>query len=472
MGKTQSRAATLERGQAQRELLPSDYHAGLENFGNTCYCNSVLQALYSCVPFRQAIISYRNKDATSPNLLHALGDLYYRMGAKKRRAALQPKQFHALLREDNEIYNNTMQQDAQEFINYLLNRLTELVLEDQGISAESVSRGSGETPKTWVQDIFEGTLTNELKCLTCESVTTLNESFLDLSVDVTQNCSLTSCLRNFSSTETLCDDQKYQCETCCSKQEGQKRFVQREALLHIRTLCVAHCASDVAVLKRHEATPLCYCTRLRISKLPNVLAIHLKRFKYSYKLNNMQKLSWRVVHPVELRLVNVTEEAENAERIYDLFAIVIHIGQHLSRGHYISMVKSGEHWLLYDDDRVEQMSEYDLEVFFGHTELQSSNNRNSETAYLLFYQARDCDVNVLNTSAQRSVPASNNSTLSRNFAEKENHAAENEDGSKEKLKGGRRRRGKKSKASKENATASGSSPVPPAVPEENEVAES
>eukprot|EP00730_Choanoeca_flexa_P018810 TRINITY_DN9165_c0_g1_i4.p1 TRINITY_DN9165_c0_g1~~TRINITY_DN9165_c0_g1_i4.p1 ORF type:complete len:435 (+),score=76.98 TRINITY_DN9165_c0_g1_i4:196-1500(+) len=434
MGKTQSRAATLERGQAQRELLPSDYHAGLENFGNTCYCNSVLQALYSCVPFRQAIISYRNKDATSPNLLHALGDLYYRMGAKKRRAALQPKQFHALLREDNEIYNNTMQQDAQEFINYLLNRLTELVLEDQGISAESVSRGSGETPKTWVQDIFEGTLTNELKCLTCESVTTLNESFLDLSVDVTQNCSLTSCLRNFSSTETLCDDQKYQCETCCSKQEGQKR--------------------------------------LRISKLPNVLAIHLKRFKYSYKLNNMQKLSWRVVHPVELRLVNVTEEAENAERIYDLFAIVIHIGQHLSRGHYISMVKSGEHWLLYDDDRVEQMSEYDLEVFFGHTELQSSNNRNSETAYLLFYQARDCDVNVLNTSAQRSVPASNNSTLSRNFAEKENHAAENEDGSKEKLKGGRRRRGKKSKASKENATASGSSPVPPAVPEENEVAES
>jgi ubiquitin carboxyl-terminal hydrolase 9/13 len=31
---------------------------GLENFGNTCYCNSVLQALYACQPFREFVESY------------------------------------------------------------------------------------------------------------------------------------------------------------------------------------------------------------------------------------------------------------------------------------------------------------------------------------------------------------------------------------------------------------------------------
>lgn len=29
--------------------------------------------------------------------------------------------------------------------------------------------------------------------------------------------------RDFSNTETLCSEQKYYCETCCSKQEAQKR---------------------------------------------------------------------------------------------------------------------------------------------------------------------------------------------------------------------------------------------------------
>ena len=35
-----------------------------------------------------------------------------------------------------------------------------------------------------------------------------------------QNTSVTSCLRNFSSTETLCSDNKFQCDTCSTKQEA------------------------------------------------------------------------------------------------------------------------------------------------------------------------------------------------------------------------------------------------------------
>ena len=51
------------------------------------------------------------------------------------------------------------------------------------------------------------------------------EDFLDLSVEVEQNTSITHCLQAFSNTETLCSECKYYCEVCCSKQEAQKRWV-------------------------------------------------------------------------------------------------------------------------------------------------------------------------------------------------------------------------------------------------------
>ena len=43
---------------------------------------------------------------------------------------------------------------------------------------------------------------------------------------------------------------------------------------------------------------------MRIKQLPNVLAVHLKRFKYHERLQRHKKLSWRVAHPTELRLFN------------------------------------------------------------------------------------------------------------------------------------------------------------------------
>ena len=44
--------------------------------------------------------------------------------------------------------------------------------------------------------------------------------------------------------------------------------------------------------------------RMRVKKLPRILALHLKRFKYMEHLNRYTKLSYRVVFPLELRLFN------------------------------------------------------------------------------------------------------------------------------------------------------------------------
>ena len=47
-----------------------------------------------------------------------------------------------------------------------------------------------------------------------------------------------------------------------------------------------------------------FFSRMRVKKLPHILALHLKRFKYMEQLNRYTKLSYRVVFPLELRLFN------------------------------------------------------------------------------------------------------------------------------------------------------------------------
>jgi len=207
----------------------------------------------------------------------------------------------------------------------------------------------GEKNHTWINDIFQGILTSETRCLNCETVTSKDEDFFDLSIDVDQNTSITSCLRNFSSTETLCSDNKFKCDTCSSYQEAHKR--------------------------------------MRVKRLPTILALHLKRFKYVEQYNRHIKVSHRVVFPLELRLFNTSDDAVNPDRMYDLVAVVIHCGSGPNRGHYISIVKSHGFWLIFDDDIVDKIDPSTIEDFYGlTTDIQKS----SETGYILFYQSRDC----------------------------------------------------------------------------------
>ena len=68
---------------------------------------------------------------------------------------------------------------------------------------------------------------------------------------------------------------------------------------------------------------------MKIKKLPNVLALHLKRFKYQEDVQKYIKLAYRVAFPFELRLFNTVDDAEDPDRLYELFAIVVHIGTYV-----------------------------------------------------------------------------------------------------------------------------------------------
>ena len=67
---------------------------------------------------------------------------------------------------------------------------------------------------------------------------------------------------------------------------------------------------------------------MRVKKLPMILALHLKRFKYMEQLHRYTKLSYRVVFPLELRLFNTSGDAVNLDRMYDLVAVVVHCGRY------------------------------------------------------------------------------------------------------------------------------------------------
>ncbi|THG11486.1 hypothetical protein TEA_011194 [Camellia sinensis var. sinensis] len=250
--------------------------------------------------------------------------------------------------------------DAHEFLNYLLNELVD-ILEKESHAAKSDpetsspsemvangpttihANGAQKEPLvTWVHKNFQGILTNETRCLRCETVTARDETFLDLSLDIEQNSSITSCLKNFSSTETLNAEDKFFCDKCCSLQEAQKR--------------------------------------MKIKKPPHILVIHLKRFKYIEQLGRYKKLSYRVVFPLELKLSNTVEDAD-AE--YSLFAVVVHVGSGPNHGHYVSLVKSHNHWLFFDDDNVEMIDESAVQTFFGSAQEYSSN---TDHGYILFYE--------------------------------------------------------------------------------------
>ena len=119
---------------------------------------------------------------------------------------------------------------------------------------------------------------------------------------------------------------------------------------------------------------------MKIKKAPHILVIHLKRFKYIEQLGRYKKLSYRVVFPMELKISSTSDDVDTE---YSLFAVVVHVGSGPNHGHYVSLVKSHNHWLFFDDENVEMVEESTLQTFFGSSHEYSGN---TDHGYILFYE--------------------------------------------------------------------------------------
>jgi ubiquitin carboxyl-terminal hydrolase 9/13 len=310
------------------------------------------------------------------SLFTSLKDIFEAViNQKSRIGVVSPHKFLEILRRENEMFRSAMHQDAHEFLNLLLNQVVDNVemFSSQHPKPLKLSQSNGSTPEnalskvmtngingtsipangldtTWVHDLFEGTLTSETRCLTCENTSQRDEAFLDLSVDLETHTSVTSCLRKFSEEEMLCERNKFHCDNCGGLQEAEKR--------------------------------------MKIKRLPRILALHLKRFKYTEDLQRLQKLFHRVAYPFYLRLFNTTDGAEDSDRLYELYAVVVHIGGGPYHGHYVSIIKTQDRgWLLFDDELVEPVDKNYVMNFFGGEPVPGVQDaKQLACAYVLFYQ--------------------------------------------------------------------------------------
>ena len=89
-----------------------------------------------------------------------------------------------------------------------------------------------------------------------------------------------------------------------------------------------------------------------LESLPKVLIIQLKRFKitnYSQK-----KLNYCINIPYDICLDFLLKDKEkfNKSSLYNLSAVVVHVGSGNEYGHYFSLVRISGKWVKFDDDIV------------------------------------------------------------------------------------------------------------------------
>jgi len=352
-----------ERTADGQPVTPDPYAAraiGLENYGNTCYINSVMQLLFSCRALRVRLIemfesTYQLKcpSADEETTLWRLSELFYSMhNATKKRLVIGPQQFVVKVKRDNALFANSLQHDAHEFAVFLLNGL---------IEAERKLMQLQATEKSPIQQIFEGRFASETFCLECETKTVRHEPFLDLSVDIEANASLFRCIETFSMAEFLVGADKFRCNAC--------------------------------------AAQTCARRSLRVDQLSTTLIVHLKRFKYVD--DRHKKLSWHVAIPFELRFPSVeralSQSGGNVSAgpdgpaatpppapIFRLSGFVIHQGVGPNLGHYVTVVRHPNGWRRFDDDVVSEIHERDVQMLFGVP--LATEGSTTSTAYILLYE--------------------------------------------------------------------------------------
>ncbi|KAL0154323.1 hypothetical protein M9458_050436 [Cirrhinus mrigala] len=305
----------------RRKLAPGV--TGLRNLGNTCYMNSILQVLSHLQKFRECFLTLDlceteellAKTNHSQGALTALG----RMGRASGAAAafseqnvppslssaelVQPKEPRSSARQQMSLchelhtlfrvmwsgrwslvspfamlhsvwnlipaFRGYDQQDAQEFLCELLDKVQQ-ELESDGprkhflipITQRKLSKQVLKVLNT----IFHGQLLSQVTCLSCKRKSNTVEPFWDLSLEFPERY------------HRMEKPSAAACQQSCSLSEMLAKFTETEALEG----CIYACNFCNRKRRKTSHKPLSLseaCKQLLICRLPQVLRLHLKRFR-------------------------------------------------------------------------------------------------------------------------------------------------------------------------------------------------
>ncbi|XP_060171783.1 ubiquitin carboxyl-terminal hydrolase 23 isoform X1 [Lycium barbarum] len=289
--------------------------AGLQNLGNTCFLNSVLQCLTYTEPLAAYLESGKHQNSCRMAGFCALCAIQKHVSRALQATGkiLAPKDLVSNLRCISRNFRNARQEDAHEYMVNLLESMHKCCL-PSGVPSESPSAYE----KSLVHKIFGGHLRSRVQCMQCKFCSDKFDPFLDLSLEIHKADSLLKALDHFTARELLDGGQRqYQCQQCKQKVKANKR--------------------------------------LTIDKAPHVLTVHLKRFGSHVP---GQKIDKKIHYGPTLDLKNFVSDTYGGEMKYTLYGVLVHAGWSTHSGHYYCFVRtSSGNWYSLDDNQVVQVSE-------------------------------------------------------------------------------------------------------------------
>uniref|UniRef100_A0A0K2TBB1 ubiquitinyl hydrolase 1 n=1 Tax=Lepeophtheirus salmonis TaxID=72036 RepID=A0A0K2TBB1_LEPSM len=364
---------------------------GLSNRSNWCFVNAILQALIGCPPFFNLIRALPPLLLENGSVLKSLSDFMSEFSPMEK----FPKQHHRRNKKTEDLMIGSSfeatsmfrillslpstdtfkvvegrQEDAEEFLTFLLNRVNDEMLalmkklddspgEEEMKDDDDNSDWKEVGPKnkgcvtrrqiignTPLASMVQGQIRSCVTHSSSEPTATLQPFFtlqLDLQSDNIHNVS-DALINNFS-------------------MESLDGYVCSKTKLEI------------------EAS-----RSLSIDELPPVLILHLKRFIYNETSGGCQKLLKRIDFPVDLEIAkeilspNSKTKYHAKQRQYKLFGVVYHNGGEATKGHYVTDVyHTGlSTWLRCDDCTIKSVNESSV---LAHT--------HNSMPYILFYRRGD-----------------------------------------------------------------------------------